>query len=72
MKKRKYTTFYLPVSNSNNLAKNYFHQTFERLMILQYQKSQTDLFFRFQDIQLYMTEPPNSSELETVAVESTH
>ena len=42
-------------------------------MILQYQKSQTDLlfFFRFWDIQLYMTEPPNSSELETVAVEST-
>ena len=28
--------------------------------------------FRFRDIQLYMTEPPNSSELETVAVESTH
>ena len=27
-------------------------------------------FFRFRDIQLYMTEPPNSSELETVAVES--
>ena len=40
-------------------------------MILQYQKSQTDPFFRFWDIQLYMTEPPNSSELETVLVEST-
>ena len=42
-------------------------------MILQYQKSQTDPFFRFWDIQLhvYMTEPPNSSELETVSVEST-
>ena len=40
-------------------------------MILQYQKSQIDLFFRFRDIQLYMTEPPSSSELETVAVEST-
>ena len=39
-------------------------------MILQYQKSQIDLFFRFRDIQLYMTEPPSSSELETVAVES--
>ena len=40
-------------------------------MILQYQKSQTDTFFRFWDIQLYMTEPPNSGELETVSVEST-
>ena len=40
-------------------------------MILQYQKSQTDPFFRFWDIQLYMTEPPNSGELETVSVEST-
>ena len=41
-------------------------------MILQYQKSQIDLFFfRFREIQLYMTEPPSSSELETVAVEST-
>ena len=40
-------------------------------MILQYQKSQTDPFFRFLDIQLYMTEPPNSRELETVSVEST-
>ena len=40
-------------------------------MILQYQKSQTDPFFRFWDIQLYMTEPPNSDELETVWVEST-
>ena len=40
-------------------------------MILQYQKSQTDPFFRFWYIQLYMTEPPNSSELETVSVEST-
>ena len=40
-------------------------------MILQYQKSQTDPFFRFRDIQLYMTEPPTSSVLETVAVEST-
>ena len=40
-------------------------------MILQYQKYQTDPFFRFWDIQLYMTEPPNSSELETVSVEST-
>ena len=40
-------------------------------MILQYQKSQTDPFFRFRDIQLYMTEPPNSGELETVSVEST-
>ena len=40
-------------------------------MILQYQKSQTDPFFRFWDIQLYMTELPNSSELETVSVEST-
>ena len=28
-------------------------------------------FFRFWDIQLYMTEPPNSGELETVSVEST-
>ena len=40
-------------------------------MILQYQKSQTDPFFRFWDIQLYMTEPSNSDELETVSVEST-
>ena len=40
-------------------------------MILQYQKSQTDPFFRFWDIQLYMTEPPNSGELETVSVELT-
>ena len=40
-------------------------------MILQYQKSQTDPFLRFLDIQLYMTEPPNSGELETVSVEST-
>ena len=41
-------------------------------MILQYQKSQTDpFFFLFLDIQLYMTEPPNSGELETVSVEST-
>ena len=40
-------------------------------MILQYQKSQTDPFFRFCDIQLYMTELPNSGELGTVAVEST-
>ena len=28
-------------------------------------------FFRFWDIQLYMTEPPNNGELETVSVEST-
>ena len=35
-------------------------------MLLQYQKSQTDSFFRFWDIQLYMTEPPDSGELETV------
>ena len=70
-KKRKSTAFYLPVSNLNNLAKNNFHQKFERLMILQYQKSQTDPFFRFLDIQLYMTEPPNSGEFETVSVEST-
>ena len=28
-------------------------------------------FFWFWDIQLYMTEPPNSGELETVTVEST-
>ena len=41
------------------------------LMILQYQKSQNDPFFRFWDIQLCMTEPPNSGELETVSVEST-
>ena len=40
-------------------------------MILQYQKSQADPFLRFWDILLYMTEPPNSSELETVSVEST-
>ena len=40
-------------------------------MILQYQKSQTDPFFRFWDILLYMTEPSNSGELETVSVEST-
>ena len=40
-------------------------------MILQYQKSQTDPFFRFWDIQLYMTEPRNSGELEIVSVEST-
>ena len=40
-------------------------------MILQYQKSQTYPFFRFWDIQLYMTEPLNSSELELVSVEST-
>ena len=40
-------------------------------MILQYQKSQTVMFFRFWDIQLYMTEPSNSGELETVSVEST-
>ena len=40
-------------------------------MILQYKKSQTDPFFRFWDIQLYMTKPPNSGELETVSVEST-
>ena len=65
-KKQKSTAFYLPVSNLNNLAKNDFHQEFERLMILQYLKSQTDPF-----IQLYMTEPPNSGELETVSVEST-
>ena len=39
-------------------------------MILQYQKSQTDPFFRFWDIQLYMTEPPYSGELETVSVEA--
>ena len=40
-------------------------------MILQYQKSQTDPFFWFWDIQLYMTEPPYSGELETISVEST-
>ena len=40
-------------------------------MILQYQKFQTDPFFRFLDIQQYMTEPTNSGELETVSVEST-
>ena len=40
-------------------------------MILQYQKSQTDPFFRFWNIQLYMTEPPNSGELEIVSVVST-
>ena len=40
-------------------------------MILQYQNPQTDPFYRFWDIQLYMTEPPNSGELETVSVEST-
>ena len=40
-------------------------------MILQYQKSQTDPFFRFWDILLYMTEPSNSGELEIVSVEST-
>ena len=57
VKKAKSTAFYLPVSNLNNLAENDFHQKFERLMILQYQKSQTDPFFRFSDIQLYMTEP---------------
>ena len=28
-------------------------------------------FFEFWDIQLYMTKPPNSGELETVSVEST-
>ena len=47
VKKRKSTAFYLPVSNLNNLAKNDFHQKFERLMILQYQKSQTDQSFLF-------------------------
>ena len=48
VKKRNSTAFYLPVSNSNNLVKNYFHQKFEGLMILKYQKSQTDLgFFLF-------------------------
>ena len=46
-KKRKFTAFYLPVSNLDNLAKDDFHQKFERLMILQYQKSQTDPLFRF-------------------------
>ena len=40
-------------------------------MILQYQKSQNDPFFRFWDIQLYMTELPNSGELKTVSVEWT-
>ena len=40
-------------------------------MILQYQKSQTDPFFRFWDILLYMTISSNSGELETVSVEST-
>ena len=34
--KRKSTAFDLPVSNLNTLAKNDFHQKFERLMILQY------------------------------------
>ena len=68
----KFTAFYLPISNSNNFAKNDFHQKFERLMILQYKKSHnTDLPFLFRAIQLYMTEPPNSSELDTTAVEST-
>ena len=47
VKKAKSIAFYLPVSNLNNLAKNDFHQKFERLMILQYQKSQTDPFFQF-------------------------
>ena len=47
-KKRKSTAFYLPVLNLNNLAKNDFHQKFERLMILQYQKFQTDPFFDFE------------------------
>ena len=46
-KAKKSTAFYLPVSNLNNLAKNDFHKKFERLMILQYQKSQTDPFFLF-------------------------
>ena len=46
-KKRKSTAFYLPVLNLNNLAKNDLHKKFERLMILQYQKIQTDPFFRF-------------------------
>ena len=71
VKERKSTAFYLPVSISKNLVKNYFHHKFERLMILQFQKSQIELFFLFRDIQLNMTEPPSSSELETVAVEST-
>ena len=44
VKKRKFTAFYIPVSNSNNFAENDFHQKFERLMILQYQKSPTDLY----------------------------
>ena len=40
-------------------------------MALQYQKSQTDPLFRLRDIlALYMTEPPNSSELDIAAVES--
>ena len=63
-KKRKSTAFYLPISNLNNFAKNDFHQKLERLMILRYQKSQTDPFIRFWDIQLYMTEPPYSGELK--------
>ena len=47
-KKRKSTAFYLPVSNLNNLAKNDFHQKIERLMILQYQKSDLIRFFDFE------------------------
>ena len=44
-KKRKSTAFYLSVSNLNDLAKNDFHQKFERFIILQFKKSQTDPFF---------------------------
>ena len=57
VKKAKIHSFLSSRFEFNNLAKNVFPKKFERLMILQYQKSQTDPFFRFSDIQLYMTEP---------------
>ena len=42
VKKAKIHSF---LSSRFELAKNDFQQKFERLMILQYQESQTDLFF---------------------------
>ena len=48
VKKAKIYSFLSSRFEFNNLAKNDFHQKFERLMILQYQKSQIDPFFDFE------------------------
>ena len=48
VKKAKIHNFLSSRFEYKNSTKNDFHQKFERLMILQYQKSQTDPFFDFE------------------------